>query len=106
MLGFIVEKVTGKTLDEYMYVHLVSSTQLAWRWLTLNFRQENIFNPLGIRASFYLSPDLKEKNLPLTIRDSGGKLQTFQNQPGFRMIPQEPSQGPSLACYHLCDCQG
>ncbi|KAF5310942.1 hypothetical protein D9619_008157 [Psilocybe cf. subviscida] len=71
-LGFVVEKASGKTLEDYM--------------------QENIFGPLGIMASFYLTPELKEKLVPLSLRDSDGRLEALRDQPGYRIIPQDPSQ--------------
>lgn len=56
-------------------------------------RKENIFKPLGINASFHLTPELKAKYLPLTYRNGEGKLETLADQPECRIIPQEPSEG-------------
>ncbi|KAJ7511438.1 beta-lactamase/transpeptidase-like protein [Mycena galericulata] len=53
--GFIVERLSGKSLEQYL--------------------QEYIFAPLGIKsASFYLTPDLKERLLPLSYRKKSGEL--------------------------------
>jgi len=52
ILGFIVEKISGQTLEEYF--------------------QDNIFGPLGIKGSFYLTPDLKENFLTLSRRTPDG----------------------------------
>ncbi|KAF9483309.1 beta-lactamase/transpeptidase-like protein [Pholiota conissans] len=58
ILGFIVEKITGTTLESYF--------------------QENIFKPLGIKGSFYLTQDLKERMLTLTRRTEEGKFEPRQ----------------------------
>ncbi|KAJ7107784.1 beta-lactamase/transpeptidase-like protein [Mycena epipterygia] len=50
--GFIVERLSGKSLEQYF--------------------QEYIFAPLGIKsASFYLTPSLKERLLPLSRYSNG-----------------------------------
>ncbi|KAF9483313.1 beta-lactamase/transpeptidase-like protein [Pholiota conissans] len=72
IIGFIVEKVTGKTLEEYL--------------------QENVFKPLGMKASFYLTQDLKEKLIALTLRTEDGQLHLWDNQPGTEIIEQDPSK--------------
>ncbi|KAF9483310.1 beta-lactamase/transpeptidase-like protein [Pholiota conissans] len=72
ILGFIVEKITGITLDQYL--------------------QDNVFEPLEMHASFYLSPGLKEKLLPLTLRTQDGKMHLWNEQPGTRIIEQDPSK--------------
>ncbi|KAH9474868.1 carboxylate methylbutanoyltransferase mlcH [Psilocybe cubensis] len=46
--GFLVEKITGQTLEEYL--------------------QENIFKPLNMKASFYLTPDIKDRLVDMTFR--------------------------------------
>ncbi|KJA17770.1 hypothetical protein HYPSUDRAFT_45930 [Hypholoma sublateritium FD-334 SS-4] len=57
ILGFIVEKISGQTLEIYF--------------------QDNIFGPLGVKGSFYLTPDLKGNFLTLSRRTSDGfKLET------------------------------
>jgi CubicO group peptidase (beta-lactamase class C family) len=76
ILGFVVEKVTGQTLDAVM--------------------QENIFSPLGVKGSFYLQGELKEKLLPIAYRRSAdGKLEPFASQPDTRIIAQDPAK---VAC--------
>ncbi|KAF9045334.1 beta-lactamase/transpeptidase-like protein [Panaeolus papilionaceus] len=60
VLGFIVEKISGKTLEEYF--------------------QENIFKPLGLKMSFYLTPELQQHLLPLVHRTGDGKLEAWANQ--------------------------
>ncbi|KAF5310720.1 hypothetical protein D9619_008156 [Psilocybe cf. subviscida] len=76
ILGFIVEKISKQTLDQYM--------------------QENIFKPLGVEASFYLTKSLKEKFLPLAYkRPSDGQLEPYSNQPNVGIIAQDPSK---VAC--------
>ncbi|KAJ3505256.1 hypothetical protein NLJ89_g7511 [Agrocybe chaxingu] len=60
ILGFLVEKITGMTLERFF--------------------KENIFNPLGLKsASFYLTPDLKSKLVDLSYRRDG-KLEPWADQ--------------------------
>jgi len=67
--GFIVERLSGKTLEEYF--------------------QEYIFAPLGIKsASFYLTPALKERLLPLATRTEKGTIQTLDKH---SFIDQDPA---------------
>ncbi|KAJ7696044.1 beta-lactamase/transpeptidase-like protein [Mycena rosella] len=68
-VGFIVERLSGKSLDQYF--------------------KDHIFSPLGITfASFRLTPDLKERLLPLYIRDSEDKLARWISKPPT--INQDP----------------
>jgi len=70
-VGFIVERISGKSLDQYFKDHISS--------------------PLGIRsASFYLTADLKERLLPLSVRDSQDKLVKWNNQ--VEIINQDPEK--------------
>lgn len=71
IVGFVVEKVSGHTLEKYC--------------------KENIFEPLGMKfASFYLTPELKELAVPLAFRDADGKLLRFTGQ--TPLIEQDPSK--------------
>ncbi|KAJ6631569.1 beta-lactamase/transpeptidase-like protein [Mycena sp. CBHHK59/15] len=70
-VGFIVERLSGKSLDQYF--------------------KDHIFTPLGITsASFYLTPALKERLLPLSFRNSEGTLERWNNQ--LTIMPQDPEQ--------------
>ncbi|KIM38852.1 hypothetical protein M413DRAFT_447549 [Hebeloma cylindrosporum] len=69
ILGFVIEKASGQRLDDYL--------------------KENIFNPLGMKPSFHLTPELKAKLLPITYRRDG-KLERWANQ--GRLIEQDPSK--------------
>ncbi|KAJ6631566.1 beta-lactamase/transpeptidase-like protein [Mycena sp. CBHHK59/15] len=70
-VGFIVERLSGKSLDQYF--------------------KDHIFTPLGITsASFYLTPALKERLLPLSFRNSEGTLERWNNQ--VTIMPQDPEQ--------------
>ncbi|KIK01013.1 hypothetical protein K443DRAFT_7253 [Laccaria amethystina LaAM-08-1] len=61
IVGYVVEKVSGHTLEKYC--------------------KENIFEPLGTKpASFYLTPELRELAVPLAFRDTDGKLLRFTGQ--------------------------
>ncbi|KAF8893000.1 beta-lactamase/transpeptidase-like protein [Infundibulicybe gibba] len=54
-IGFIVERITGQTLEQYF--------------------RANIFKPLGMTStSFYLTKDLKDRLVPLYFREPDGKL--------------------------------
>ncbi|KAJ7459734.1 beta-lactamase/transpeptidase-like protein [Mycena latifolia] len=68
-VGFIVERLSGKSLDQYF--------------------KDHIFSPLGITsASFYFTPDLKEHILSLCVRGSDGKLARWIKEPPT--INQDP----------------
>ncbi|KAK7033410.1 beta-lactamase/transpeptidase-like protein [Favolaschia claudopus] len=57
--GFIVERISGKSLEQYF--------------------QENIFAPLGIKSmSFSLRPELEKRLLPLTFRHEDGSLERWK----------------------------
>ncbi|KAJ7168538.1 beta-lactamase/transpeptidase-like protein [Mycena filopes] len=57
--GFIVERLSGKSLEQYF--------------------QDHIFAPLGITsASFYLTPNLKERLLPLSYRLNTGVIERWK----------------------------
>ncbi|KAJ6557378.1 beta-lactamase/transpeptidase-like protein [Mycena vulgaris] len=62
-VGFIVEKISGKSLEDYF--------------------QEYIFAPLGVTSpSFYLTPSLKDRLLPLSFRNANGTIERL-NDPAF-----------------------
>jgi hypothetical protein len=52
--------------------------------------QENIFAPLEMKGSFYLTPDLKERMLTLTQRTPDGKL---EHQAECKIIEQDHTKG-------------
>ncbi|KAJ6489042.1 beta-lactamase/transpeptidase-like protein [Mycena sanguinolenta] len=67
--GFIVERLSGKTLEQYF--------------------QDHIFAPLGITsASFYLTQPLKDRLLPLSYRNKTGAIERWKGPP---VIDQDPS---------------
>ncbi|KAJ7018822.1 beta-lactamase/transpeptidase-like protein [Mycena alexandri] len=67
-VGFIVEKLSGKSLDQYF--------------------KDHIFSPLGITsASFYLTPALKERLLPLSYRNKNGVLERWNGPLPFEQDP-------------------
>ncbi|KAJ6512620.1 beta-lactamase [Mycena sanguinolenta] len=69
-LGFIVERLSGKSLEMYF--------------------QDHIFTPLGITSmSFCLSPSMQEKLLPLSYRKDG-KLERWGNRPP--MFDRDPAK--------------
>ncbi|KJA17769.1 hypothetical protein HYPSUDRAFT_191742 [Hypholoma sublateritium FD-334 SS-4] len=72
VLGFIVEKISGKTLEEYM--------------------KENIFKPLDINASFFLTPELKDRLFPLYFREQDGELHLWDNQPMPDTLEHDPTK--------------
>ncbi|PPQ75927.1 hypothetical protein CVT26_006379 [Gymnopilus dilepis] len=71
VLGFVIEKVTGQSLEQVF--------------------QENIFKPLGMTSSsFYLTPNLRERLVNLTWREKDGTLVPFAGQ--VRIIEQDPAK--------------
>ncbi|KAF9045342.1 beta-lactamase/transpeptidase-like protein [Panaeolus papilionaceus] len=60
VLGFIVEKVTGKTLEQ--------------------FCQENIFQPLDMKTSFYLTPELQKNFMWLSHRKDDGQIEPWTGE--------------------------
>ncbi|KAJ7239366.1 beta-lactamase/transpeptidase-like protein [Mycena haematopus] len=67
--GFIVERLSGKTLEKYF--------------------QDHIFGPLGITsASFYLTKPLQDRLLPLSYRNKTGVIERWQGPP---VVDQDPS---------------
>jgi CubicO group peptidase (beta-lactamase class C family) len=72
VLGFIVEKISGKTLEAYF--------------------QDVIFKPLGIKGSFYLTADLERKLLPLSVRTSEGALEPWTGQSYVTLMERDPTK--------------
>ncbi|KAF7299186.1 hypothetical protein MIND_00867300 [Mycena indigotica] len=68
-IGFIVERLSGQSLEQYF--------------------KEYIFSPLGVTsASFYLTPELKERLLPLSFRRPDGTIERWPRPP---VIEAEPA---------------
>ncbi|KAF7333735.1 hypothetical protein MVEN_02330000 [Mycena venus] len=66
--GFIVERLSGKSLEQYF--------------------QDHIFAPLGITsASFYLTPPLKDRLLPLSYRTKSGVIERWKGAPVIDLDP-------------------
>ncbi|KAJ7826318.1 beta-lactamase/transpeptidase-like protein [Mycena leptocephala] len=66
--GFVVERLSGKSLEQYF--------------------QDHIFAPLGITsASFYLTPPLKDRLLPLSQRNESGVVVRWEGPPVFDQNP-------------------
>ncbi|KAJ6561998.1 beta-lactamase [Mycena capillaripes] len=66
--GFVVERLSGKSLEQYF--------------------QDHIFSPLGITsASFYLTPPLKDRLLPLASRNKSGLVERRSGLPVFDQNP-------------------
>ena len=53
--------------------------------------KEHIFDPLGMKASFFLTPELKERAVNLAYRDANGILHPWADQ--VEIIEQDPSKG-------------
>ncbi|KAF5325015.1 hypothetical protein D9619_009571 [Psilocybe cf. subviscida] len=68
IVAFLVERITGQTIQEYCH--------------------DNIFTPLGVKMSFLLTPDKRDKLVQLTYRGKDGKLQKWKNQ--LHIIEQDP----------------
>jgi CubicO group peptidase (beta-lactamase class C family) len=65
--------------------------------------KEHIFDPLGMKTSFFLTPDLKEKAVNLAYRDAKGTLHPWADQ--LEIIEQDPTKGifkkALLKCWSL-----
>ncbi|KAF8958101.1 beta-lactamase/transpeptidase-like protein [Flammula alnicola] len=70
IIVFIVERVTGKSVQDYC--------------------KENIFGPLGMETSFYLTPSMKENLVNLAYRRKDGTLEKWDGQLGI--IEQDPAK--------------
>ncbi|KAF4613304.1 hypothetical protein D9613_011204 [Agrocybe pediades] len=70
ILGFIVENVTGMSLEEYC--------------------QTNIFSPLKIKASFYLTPGIAKDSITISYRNSDGTLEPMTDQ--VKLIERNPNE--------------
>ena len=71
VLGYLVEILSGKSLDSFL--------------------SERIFEPLGMKDTyFYLPENKKNRLLKLYSQDEDGKLIKAQNRPGFR--PDFPNE--------------
>ena len=53
--------------------------------------KEHFFDPLGMKTSFFLTPDLKEKAVNLTYRDAKGNMHPWGNQ--LEIIEQDHTKG-------------
>ncbi|KAF7374588.1 hypothetical protein MSAN_00343400 [Mycena sanguinolenta] len=66
--GFVIERLSGQTLEQHF--------------------QEHIFTPLGLTStSFYLTPPLKERLLPLSYRSPSGTLERWNGPPVVDLDP-------------------
>ncbi|TEB26222.1 beta-lactamase/transpeptidase-like protein [Coprinellus micaceus] len=69
VLGFVIEKIVGTTLDEYMKAH--------------------IFKPLGMtQTSFHQSPLMRANLMSVTLRREGGALSTWDH-PFYESDPEK-----------------
>jgi hypothetical protein len=73
---FLVHDVLRKIL--YLLIMIIDS-------------KEHIFDPLGIKQSFFLTPDLREKAVNLAYRDAKGTLHPWANQ--LEILEQDPTKG-------------
>ena len=60
-------------------------------YLLIIFSKEHIFDPLGMKTSFFLTPDLKERAVNLAYRDAEGTLHPWANQ--LEIIEQDHTKG-------------
>jgi len=72
VIGFLVEKVSGQTLEQFFKNH--------------------IFDPLGMKTSFFLTPDLRERAVNLAYRDENGTLHPWANQLESIEQPKDPTK--------------
>ena len=94
VLGFLVEKVSGQTLEQFWYANLTNPLEDGCWTLSSSpslISKENIFGPLGMKTSYYLTPDLHQKLVGLSFRDAEGKYNVWNDQ--LKIIEQDPSKG-------------
>ena len=60
-------------------------------YLLIMNSKKHIFEPLGMKTSFFLTPDLKERAVNLTYRDAEGALHPWAGQ--LEIIEQDPTKG-------------
>ena len=87
-VGFLVEKISGQTLEQFWYVWdavYVRSWNDPWN------SKEHIFDPLNMKASFFLTPELSEKAVNLAYRDANGVLHPWANQ--IDILEQDSTKG-------------
>ena len=53
--------------------------------------KEHIFDPLGMKTSFFLTEDLRERAVDLAYRDAKGTLHPWANQ--GEIVEQDPTKG-------------
>ena len=87
LLDFLWKRYQGKPWSNSGTVRLARSYIF---WL-IKISKENIFDPLGMKTSFLLTPDLKERAVNLAFRDSNGTLNPWANQ--IELIEQDPTKG-------------
>lgn len=54
--------------------------------------QENVFKPLDIKASFYLTPDIKDKLVDLSYKRNGN-IEPSAKQTEEVVIERDPAKG-------------
>lgn len=72
VLGFVLEKITGGTLEQYC--------------------KENIFLPLNIKTSFHLTPDLKSRLVSIAFRKRDGEVSSVVPSQEPSTIEQDPKK--------------
>ncbi|KAF9556310.1 beta-lactamase/transpeptidase-like protein, partial [Agrocybe pediades] len=71
MLGFVLEKVTGQTLEQIF--------------------KEHIFDPLGMESTFYLTPEVRKRLVNMSYRNAAtGALALLVDQ--LAVIEQDPAK--------------
>ncbi|KAH9474873.1 Acyltransferase calJ [Psilocybe cubensis] len=75
VLGFIVEKIVGKTMEEHL--------------------QETIFGPLGMGSSFFRTPKIIEKEITMSYREADGTLVPWNNQ--LKLIERDPQNDGKIS---------
>lgn len=72
VLGFIISRISGQSLDDYC--------------------QNHIFSPLGITASFYLNQELKSRLVPLIFREPDGRMVPWTSSEQVPLIERDPER--------------
>ena len=90
--AFIVERLTGQTMEAYWYRHSVLLRQGFFSYLRDSpCSQEHIFGPLGMtKTSFYLTADLKSDLVRLAYKQDG-QFQKWASR--LDILEQDVSKG-------------
>ena len=93
ILGFLIEKVSGQSLDDFLCVALFEKSSSGSSLINTIYQpvsKEHIFKPLGMETSFYLTPELEKRLVALSWREKDGSLVPLTDQ--VPIIEKDPAK--------------